>query len=131
VSVRFPLVLVTIVGALCLLLVQGAQAQQAAHEHVTMSPAEGTLATPFVFRGTGYQPNVTVSIRFLAPDGLERRMRTGEGAEIVLPVQADGTFLLDVVLAQRFPGAPPGQWRVLFCADESPTCELLEFHVAP
>ena len=99
-------------------------------EHVVMTPADGTLSTRFQFAGSGFLPGRNVSVRFIPPDGSERRVRE-EGVEIVWPVQSDGTFSLDVVPGQRFPGASPGRWRVLFCVFGSTTCQQLEFDVQP
>jgi hypothetical protein len=104
---------------------------QANDEHVEMTPAEATLQTRLVFSGRGFTPGVTVSARFFPPDGAERRIRTPEGAEIVWPVQPDGTFSMEVVPAHRFPGAVAGRWRALFCASGSATCQQIEFDLAP
>jgi hypothetical protein len=112
-------------------LVRAQASAQPSGERVVMTPADGTLTTRFMFAGSGFAPGQNVSVRFFPPDGNERRIRTDEGAEIVWPVQPDGTFSLDVVPAQRFPSAPPGRWRVLFCAVGAPTCQQLDFDVFP
>jgi hypothetical protein len=96
-----------------------------------MTPAEGRLNTQLLFSGSGFLPSLTISARFSPPDGLERRIRTEDGAEFVWLVQQDGTFSLDLVPSQRFPGAPAGRWRALFCAFGSPTCQQIEFDLAP
>lgn len=126
----FPSLTFVAVLFLSALVVPGVAAQSRG-EHVEMTPADGRLSTQFLFTGTGFRPGLTISARFYSPDGVERRIRTEEGAEFVWLVQQDGTFSLDLVPAQRFPGAPAGRWRVLFCAFGSPTCQQIEFDLAP
>ncbi|MGE0544947.1 MAG: hypothetical protein AB7R89_32725 [Dehalococcoidia bacterium] len=104
---------------------------QTGSEHVQLSPPTGTLATHFVFSGSGFTPGLTVSIRFYPPDAVERRIRTEHGVEVVWPVQPDGTFSLDFVPAQQFPNASPGRWQALFCAFRDRTCQMIEFDVLP
>lgn len=112
--------------ALVLVALTGHAGAQQPAERVVMTPAEGTLATRFLFVGAGFPAGSSVSVRFLPPDGVERRIRE-DGAELVWLVSADGGFGLEVVFGQRFPGAPPGRWRALFCALNAPTCQQLEF----
>jgi hypothetical protein len=104
---------------------------QGAGERVVMTPGEGTLHTRFLFIGAGFTPGRTVSVRAIPPDGLERRVRTEPGIELVWRIPADGTFALELTPAVDFPDAPPGHWRMLFCQEASPTCQQLEFDVFP
>ena len=119
------------VAALVAVALSAAVSAQPASEHVVMAPAEGTLQTRFVFTGAGFVPARTISMRITPPDGVERRMRTDVGAELVWVVQADGGFALDFVPSSTFPDAPPGQWRALFCQFGSTTCQQLDFDVLP
>lgn len=123
-------VAMVLIGTMCvsLALTAGAAAQRST-ERVVVTPGEGTIVTRFLFSGAGYQPGRTVDVRVTPPDGFERRFMD-DGAVQVWQVQADGTFSLDFIPAQRFPGAGPGHWRVLFCTFMAPTCQLIEFDVA-
>lgn len=128
-------VLLTFVSVL---LVAGARGQKTTAqflpptgEHVTATPGEGTLFTHFFFAGNGFAPSRTVSVRLTLPDGSERRFRTLEGIENVWLARADGSFELDFVPAQRFPGAQPGHWQALFCGADAPTCQRVDFDIAP
>ncbi|MGH2587717.1 MAG: hypothetical protein ACRDJE_22580 [Dehalococcoidia bacterium] len=125
------LMAVVALAVVAVALVRGPAAAQPSGERVVMTPADGTLTTRFTFVGSGFTPGQNISVRFFPPDGIERRIRTEEGAELVWPVQPDGTFALDVVPMQRFPNASPGDWRVLFCAFGAPTCQQLEFDILP
>lgn len=100
-------------------------------EHVTATPAEGTLLTRFSFFGSGFAPNRTVSVRLTIADGSERRFRTPEGIENVWLTRADGSFDLDFMPALRFPGAPAGHWQALFCGADAPTCQRVDLDIAP
>lgn len=129
---RRLLILVIIAATLTATLAGGGRAMaQATGERVLLTPAEGTLATRFTFVGSGYVAGHVVTVRFLPPDGIERRYRDTDGVEFVWLVGTDGGFSLDVVPALRFPGAPAGHWRVLFCASSSATCQLIEFDISP
>jgi hypothetical protein len=103
---------------------------QVTTERVMVTPGGGTAQTRFVFTGAGFTPGRTVSVRFLLPDGSERRVTEGP-AEVVWLVLPDGSFSVDLVPAQRFPAAPPGRWRALFCGFNAATCQLIEFDVLP
>ena len=103
---------------------------QAVAERVIVAPGEGTYQTRFLFSGSGFTPGRTVSVRFVLPDGSERRV-TEDGAELVWVVGTDGTFAMDLVPAQRFPAAPAGRWRALFCGFNAATCQLIDFDVSP
>ena len=116
--------------AVAVAVTHGAAAQSAG-ERVTMSPGEGTLQTHFLFTGFGFVPGRTVSVRAIPPDGLERRVRTEGGVEVVWRIPAEGTFALEFTPALDFPDAPSGHWRMLFCQEGSPTCQQLEFDVSP
>ena len=124
-------ILAALVALLSITLFTAAASAQTGQEHVELSPPDGTLTTRFVFSGSGYTPGLTVSARFFPPDTLERRIRTDQGAEVVWPVQPDGTFSLDFVPTARFPGASPGRWHALFCAYGDRTCQMIEFDVLP
>jgi hypothetical protein len=100
-------------------------------ERVLVTPGEGGATTRFRFTGSGFAPGRTVSIRLTPPDGVERRFMADDGAEVVWLVGPDGGFALDLSPAQRFPGAPAGHWRALFCAFAAPTCQLIDFDVLP
>jgi hypothetical protein len=114
-----------------LALAAGARVQaQTSMERVVVTPGEGTSQTRFLFNGSGFTPGRTVSVRFILPDGSERRVTEGS-AEVVWLVAPDGTFALDLVPAQRFPAAPPGRWRALLCGFNAATCQLIDFDVAP
>lgn len=130
-SARRAVAALVVLAVLSAAVFTGAAAVQASDEHVELTPAVATLQTRLVFTGSGYAPGLTISARFFPPDGAERRIRTPEGAEIVWPVQADGTFSMDLVPAQRFPGAAAGRWRALFCAFGATTCQQIEFDLAP
>jgi hypothetical protein len=125
-----PMLAALVVLLVTALVSSGASAQTGS-EHVLLSPPEGTLTSRFVFSGSGFTPGLTVSIRFYPPDAAERRIRTDQGAEVVWVVEPDGTFSLDFVPAQQFPGASPGRWRALFCAYRDRTCQMIEFDVLP
>jgi hypothetical protein len=125
-----PTLAVAIVS-LAIALLSSTVAAQTGREHVQLSPPTGTLTTHFVFSGSGFTPGLTVSIRFYPPDSLERRIRTDQGTEVVWPVQSDGTFSLDFVPAQQFPGALAGRWSALFCGFGDRTCQMIEFDVLP
>lgn len=125
------LLVALIAAGLILVVVSHAVAAQAPTERVLMTPAEGTLHTPFHFSGTGFTPGRTVSIRVQPPDGGERRMRNEHGAELVWLVLPDGSFSLDLIPAQQFPDASAGRWRLLFCQFGSLTCQQLEFELLP
>ena len=114
--------------------IDGVRAQvplPATGERVLVTPGEGTTATRFRFTGSGFTPGRTVSVRLTPPDGVERRFMADDGAEFVWLVAPDGTFALDLSPAQRFPGAPAGQWRALFCGFGALTCQLIDFDVLP
>lgn len=128
---RAGTVVVLAAAVLLGLLVSAQVTAQVATERVVMMPADGTLTTRFSFSGSGFTPGRTVSVRVTTPDGTERRFRTDEGVEIVWLVLPDGTFSLEMVPAQRFPGAGPGRWQALFCGFDAATCQLLAFDVAP
>lgn len=113
---------------------EGVRAQSpipATGERVLVTPGEGTTATRFRFTGSGFTPGRTVSVRLTPPDGVERRFMADDGAEVVWLVAPDGSFALDLSPAQRFPGAPAGHWRALFCGFGAPTCQLIDFDVLP
>jgi hypothetical protein len=124
-------ILAAVIAFLAIAVVSTTVSAQTGREHVQLSPPTGTPATHFVFSGSGFTPGLTVSIRFYSPDASERRIRTDQGAEVVWPVQPDGTFSLDFVPGQQFPGASPGRWQALFCAYRDRTCQMIEFDVLP
>lgn len=122
--------LLVLSAAVALMLLVGAVAEsvraQPAVERVVMTPADGTLTTRFLFVGMSFPAGSGVTVRFMSPDGVERRIRD-DGAELYWVVSSDGSFALEVAFGQRFPGAPAGRWRALFCAQYAPTCQQLEF----
>ena len=124
----FALVLGGLLAGAALL---GEASAQVSSERVVATPGEGTLQTRFHFAGSGFAPGRTVSVRVYCPDGSERRFINEEGAELVWLVDANGTFTLDLVPGQRFPGCGLGHWRTLFCSQNSPTCQLVEIDVLP
>lgn len=128
---RAGVIVVLAVAVLLGLVTSGRVVAQITAERVVMTPADGTLTTRFLFSGSGFTPGRTVSVRITTPDGVERRFRTDEDIEIVWLVLPDGTFSLEMVPAQRFPGAGPGRWQALFCGFEATTCQLLTFDVSP
>ena len=104
---------------------------QSASERVVVTPGDGTLQTRFHFTGTGFVPGRTVSVIIMTPDGVEHRFLADDGAEVVWMVQSDGSFALELIPGQRFPGTGPGRWRALFCSFAAPTCQLVDFDVTP
>jgi hypothetical protein len=127
---RARLALVALVAAgFAVIALSGRVDAQAPGERVIMTPAEGTLQTRFQFTGTGFTPGQIVALRVIPADSSERRMRNDAGAELVWLVGADGSFSLDFVPSQHFPGAPPGHWRILFCGLGSLTCQMIELDV--
>ena len=120
-----------VVALLAVVASAGGAAAQSTGERVFMSPGEGTLQTRFLFTGFGYLPGRTLSVRAIPPDGLERRVRTEGGVEVVWRIPTDGTFSLEFTPALDFPDAPAGHWRMIFCQESSPTCQQLDFDVFP
>jgi hypothetical protein len=108
-----------------------AAAQAPGLERVIVTPGEGTLLTRYQFSGSSFPANKTIAVRLYPPDGFERRLATDDGIELVWLAGPDGAFSLEFVPALRFPGAPAGHWRALFCSYNAPTCQLVEFDVLP
>lgn len=119
------------VAAVTALSLSAGASAQSVPQQVVLAPAEGTLLTRYVFDGAGFVPGRTVSVRVFPPDGIERRMRNEQGAELVWLVSAAGGFALDFVPALIFPEATAGRWRVLFCQFGAPTCQQIDFDISP
>jgi hypothetical protein len=125
--------LALLIGCVALAAISGAASPAAAQtngERVAVAPGEGTLQTRFRFTGSGYQPGRSVTIRVTPPDNVERRIRGEDGVELVWVTAADGSFQLDLVPGDRFPGTPGGRWRVLFCTAGASTCQQVEIDIA-
>lgn len=126
---------VSVVLALCLAFAlaghAAGQAEPHTGERILLSPADGTLQTRFSFTGSGFLPGRLVSVRVVPPGGLQRRLLSDDQIEQVWQVGADGRFVVEFVPAARFPEARAGRWQMLFCADTSPNCQLVEFDVLP
>lgn len=104
---------------------------QALAERVIVTPGEGTVLTRYRFVGSGFPVGRFVSVRITSGEGIERKLTGDDGVELVWVVAADGGFALEFTPSARFPGAAPGRWQALFCLTGSPTCQHLEFDVAP
>lgn len=91
-------------------------AAQQPSERVVVTPAEGTAFTIFRFIGSGFTAWPQVSVIFIGPDGVSRRLRDDQGREHhVWFTRPDGSFDIDLVPGLRFQAAPPGRWTALFC----------------
>ena len=123
---RLVLLAAVLVAVLCAGTTHLRASAQTTTERVVATPGEGMLQTRFVFTGSGFVPGRTVSVRVLTPEG-ERRFTNEQGVEFVWLVGPDGTFTLDFVPAQHFPGSSPGRWRALFCTHGALTCQLVDF----
>lgn len=119
------------IGIVIALTALTSAAAQLVGERVVVSPGEGAATTNFRFTGSGYVPGSLVRVAVTPPDGIERRLISETGAEMVWLVSPDGHFELEVVPAQRFAPATPGRWQALFCTSGSVTCQLIDFDVLP
>lgn len=104
---------------------------QAPTERVIVTPGEGSMLTRYRFVGTGFPVGRLVAVRITSGEGIERKLTGDDGVELVWIVAADGGFALEFTPGTRFPGAAPGRWQALFCPAGSPTCQHLDFDVAP
>lgn len=104
---------------------------QAPAERVMVTPGEGSVMTRFRFVGAGFPVGRFVSVRITSGEGIERKFTGDDGVELVWIVAADGGFALEFTPITRFPSATPGRWQALFCLTGSPTCQHLDFDVAP